>query len=103
MALGALWCFIDALASLRRQASTPQPASAWPGLLADALATSWRRETTNGRRARGARVLEELGSHWQHSELAESLPVDVVRSALPRRSTTRHAVACPPAWSRSRR
>lgn len=83
LALGALWCFIDALASLRRQASTPQPASAWPGLLADALAHFMAPRDNELEDVREVRaVLEELGSHWQHSELAESLPVDVVRSAL---------------------
>lgn len=83
LALGALWCFIDALATLQRQVSTPQPATVWPGLLADALGnftTPRDNELENVREVHA--VLEELGSQWQRSELTEPLPVDVVRTTL---------------------
>ena len=83
MALGALWGFIDALATLRRNMSTPQPAAAWPGLLADALDSFMAPRDNELEDVREVHaVLEELGSQWQRSELAETLSVEVVRTAL---------------------
>jgi exodeoxyribonuclease V gamma subunit len=83
LALGALWRFVDALAALRRAVSVPQPASAWPGLLADALGNfvaARDGELEDLREVHAA--LEALGEQWQRSELAQALPIEVVRTAL---------------------
>ncbi len=83
LALGALWRFIDALATLRRLISTPRPAAVWPSLLADALGNFMAPRDDELEDVREVHVvLEELGSQWQRSSLTEALPVDVVRTAL---------------------
>ena len=88
LALGALWQFVDALADLRRKVATPQPATAWAGLLADALAdfvAPADHELEDLREVHD--VLEGFGAQLGRSGLTErqplqGLPFEVVRAAL---------------------
>jgi len=82
-ALGALWAFIDRLATLRRQVAQPLAASAWPGLLADLVQAFVQVEPGGPDDATELRAaLAGLASQWQRSAPEQPLPLDVVRQAL---------------------
>jgi exodeoxyribonuclease V gamma subunit len=83
LTLGAFWRFVDALAALRARVATPQPPSAWPGLLATCLATFIAPEDADLEDLREVNeALEKLDAQWRQSALAQPLPLDVVRAAL---------------------
>ncbi len=83
LALGALWCFVDALAALRRSVSAPQTAPSWPALLAEALQ---RFVAPRGDELEDLQevlsALDAFAGQLQHGGLTQPLPLDVVRSAL---------------------
>ena len=82
-ALGALWRFIDALATLHRRVAQPLPAADWPGLLAGLVDGFLQPEAGGADDATELRAaLAALADQWQRSVPAQPLPLDVVRQAL---------------------
>jgi exodeoxyribonuclease V gamma subunit len=83
LALGALWRFVDALATLRERLGTPRLPAEWPGLLADALALFVAPEGAELEDLREVHAaLESLGEQWARSDARAPLPLEVVRAAL---------------------
>ncbi len=85
IALGALWRFVDALATLHREALAPRDALAWPAWLAGVLgrfvaASDDELDELNEVRA----AIEAFGENLRRSGIAQALPFEVVRSALAR-------------------
>ncbi len=83
--LGAFWRFVDALTSLRDCVAIARSPAAWPGLLADCLATFVHPDDADLEDRREVNtVLETLGRQWTRGGLTQHLPLDVVRAALER-------------------
>ncbi len=83
LALGALWRFVDTLAALQREVLAPLPAPAWPAFLAGLLerfVAASRDELEDLREVLA--TLAALSEQLRRSELAQALPLDVVRAAL---------------------
>ena len=86
IALGALWRFVDALAVLRHELSAPQPATAWPALLADVLqrfSAPGDEEALQDERE-VLTTIASLADELRQGAPEQPLTLDVVRHALAR-------------------
>ena len=82
-ALGALWSYVQALAALRRAASSPRMPPAWVELLSDALADFVAEDDEQVEDlAEVQAAIGALAEQWQRAGGSEPLPVEVVRIAL---------------------
>ena len=83
LALGALWQFIQALQALRAQVATPQPAQAWPALLAGCCADFIDTQAAGNDALADLRsAMQGLAQAWRLSAPTLPLALDVVREAL---------------------
>jgi exodeoxyribonuclease V gamma subunit len=83
-ALGALWRYVDALATLRRDiAQAPLPPAAWTARLARAVADFVAPADAEIEAIQDVRAaLQALADAWQASGCNAALPLDIVRGAV---------------------
>ncbi len=83
LALGALWAFVQALASLRQRVAQPLPAMDWPVLLAGLIDQFLHANSAGADALADLRAaLQGLASTWRLSAPTLPLTLDVVRQAL---------------------